>query len=657
MGAFAEGALVNQLTSTVASGGNLTLTVSSTTWHRITGSTTHTITLPDATTMRIGREFVVANASTGDVTVNFDGASLAALVAPGRQRIFRLYGNGTAAGDYVISDQFDTQGPLALHETTGTADDKLNIRANQVVGSEGNTISTPPIDDIINVFANATIDFRSGVATGGESPGGAILTDGGVFTLPSVTAGQFTRMALVYKSADNKIDTTFATAAASQGALTNAGILFAGLDGVPIGYIDLESDGSFDFKTPGSTATTYIENGGIVRFGSGSSAGAAGDTSFKAQSISANVIKIKKGFLILDDGRELVTYDGADNNVDLDFNLKSAVNTLGVTAPSATTTYYLYLDLSFLPASTVAVGDAGRVAYQVQSGTGGMFVVLTSTPENTTTSRYVPLAVLKTDGSSDYTEFEDLARRRHDSASVAVSPLVGTPLDQVSIMSVGAVANAQQALSSADFPNTTTLNIFSLEDSSSDFGTGGNFTENGSPKFRGKGFYGRETILDCDGNLANTLSSTNAEFDIVANTDNFTVGVWARANWKSGAGVTRLFGKYDGGTDTDYIIEWNPTVILFYVGSVTPVTVSNTNELFSDGDWLHLVMANDTTNFTAYINGQAVGTASVGSDNATVNPLEICSADGSAPFTGQLQDFFFHKGTTLTAAQVNIIYS
>ena len=30
---------------------------------------------------------------------------------------------------------------------------------------------------------------------------------------------------------------------------------------------------------------------------------------------------IKKGFMILNDGKELVTYDGVDNNVDLDFNL------------------------------------------------------------------------------------------------------------------------------------------------------------------------------------------------------------------------------------------------------------------------------------------------------------------------------------------------
>ena len=665
MGAFAEGALIHQFTSTVASGGTLALTVSSTTWQRITGVNNHTITLPDATTMRRGREFVVSNESTGDVTVNFSGGALAAVVSSGRQRIFRLFANGTAAGTWTITDQVDVNGPLSIHETVGGADDKLNISPNQISASDGSTTSTPPIDDIINSFGATTIDFRTGAATGGESPAGNVLTDGGAFTLPSVTSGQFTRMAMVYKSADNKVDTTFAAASVTQVGLTNPGILFASLDGVPIGYIDLESDGSFDFKTPGSSTPTFIENSGITRFGSGSSAGAAGDTSFKAQSISSNVIKIKKGFLILNDGRELVTYNGTTNNVDLDFDLKTAVNTIGVTAPSASTTYYLYIDLTFLPTSTVTVGDVNRVAFQVQSGTSGAFIVLSTTPENTSASRYVPLAVLRTDGSSDYTEFEDLARRRHDqSSAVAISPLVGSPLDGVSIGSVGAVANARQAISASDFSGGTASFFFLDNDDgatiSDDSANSNNLTKNGDPQFVAKGFFGRETVIQFDG-TGDYLSSSAAFFN--PGDTNFSTGGWFKQDWS--LGVPTLISQVNSGADRAFRIRANTTGIIFEAtNAATPgsyASVDGVTQFFENDTWHHVAMVFDTTANTikGYIDGQLASENSLSDVNSVASAKFNIGGEqnGSDLLTGEAQDVFFVAGDALSDAEINAIYS
>lgn len=137
--------------------------------------------------------------------------------------------------------------------------------------------------------------------------------------------------------------------------------------------------------------------------------GASGDASFKLQAISSNVATVKAGSIFLADGREL--YLAADDTL----NLKTAVNTNGVTSPGASTAYYAYLDLNALPAQT-SVGLSDRKVYAIATGTTGPYTILAVSPENVDLTRYVPLWSLKTDGSSNYltTTFANLAFRRHN---------------------------------------------------------------------------------------------------------------------------------------------------------------------------------------------------------------------------------------------------
>ena len=391
MGSFSQGALIEQLTSTATSGSTTALTSSSTTWQRFTGTSIETVTLPDATTLKDGRYFIIENRSSGVLTVNFNGPTLAATIQSGSERTFNLYDNGSAAGDWAVGTQVDLDGPLSLFATRPTPDNFFNIGPNTATNSEEVTLSVPPLNDEIPAFAGATINFSTGSATAGTT--GTIFTAGGAFTRPSVNDTEFVRMAIAYQtvSGSAQIDTLFSAASASQGALADPGSLFASLDGTPVGYIDLEAEGtgSFNFKTPGSV-TTIINNTGIVKFGSGAGgSGAGGDTAFKVQSITSNVATVKKGFIILDDGRELVTYDGSSSNVDISFNLKTEVNSLGITSPGASTAYYLYIDLSFLPVSTVTVGNSDRVAYNVEKGTTNPFIIFAETPENVDAARYI----------------------------------------------------------------------------------------------------------------------------------------------------------------------------------------------------------------------------------------------------------------------------
>ena len=53
-------------TSTASAAGTTTLTVSSNQYQLITGATTQTVVLPDATTCALGTSFIIINESTGN---------------------------------------------------------------------------------------------------------------------------------------------------------------------------------------------------------------------------------------------------------------------------------------------------------------------------------------------------------------------------------------------------------------------------------------------------------------------------------------------------------------------------------------------------------------------------------------------------------------
>jgi len=66
--------------STATSAGTLTLTVSSSYKQYFTGTTTHTVTLPVASTLTVGQTFEIHNNSTGSITVNSSGSNLVGTV-------------------------------------------------------------------------------------------------------------------------------------------------------------------------------------------------------------------------------------------------------------------------------------------------------------------------------------------------------------------------------------------------------------------------------------------------------------------------------------------------------------------------------------------------------------------------------------------------
>jgi hypothetical protein len=69
---------INAYTTTVTSAGTLTLTAASNYQQFFTGTTTHTVVLPVASTMIVGQHFVIENNSTRAVTINSSGGNLVA---------------------------------------------------------------------------------------------------------------------------------------------------------------------------------------------------------------------------------------------------------------------------------------------------------------------------------------------------------------------------------------------------------------------------------------------------------------------------------------------------------------------------------------------------------------------------------------------------
>src|SRR5690606_23336479 len=100
---FADGTLIEQVENTATAGGTTTLVYNSKKHQRFTGSSSQTVVLPSASTMRVGATFVIENDSTGSITVQNNGSSTLATVPAGRTYSFLLAAKPDANGTWSIN--------------------------------------------------------------------------------------------------------------------------------------------------------------------------------------------------------------------------------------------------------------------------------------------------------------------------------------------------------------------------------------------------------------------------------------------------------------------------------------------------------------------------------------------------------------------------
>jgi len=135
-----NGALHEGVTTTATSGGTTALNVNSATVQQYTGTLAHTVVLPNATTLAIGRRFKVLNRSTLALTVQSFGGAFLKEISPNSSSEFITTSVGTSAGSWdaaVIppTENPDIAGPLILsHIATPSNPDagkkKLYFKSN-----------------------------------------------------------------------------------------------------------------------------------------------------------------------------------------------------------------------------------------------------------------------------------------------------------------------------------------------------------------------------------------------------------------------------------------------------------------------------------------------------------------------------------------------
>lgn len=410
--------------------------------------------------------------------------------------------------------------------------------------------------------------------------------------------------------------------------------------------------------------TTPPEDGQALIYDSASGdfiPGASGDSSFKIQSVATNGDTVVKGGYLLDNlGREFATYDGSGGaSTDFGGDLTIDLDNL-VPSPTNDTTYYLYLDTGNLQ-SAVTASDNGRRIYPVEEA---QLVALETLPDAVNLARYIPIGfVRRSTGAWSDTIFGTTATRRHDDPSVVVSPIVYS-LSKQSVGSVGTVENTQQALTTGDFPGTTSFFFLDNDDGATitdDSGEANNLTKNGSLAFTGTGLFGRTSVADFDG-VDDSLSSSDAFYNPGTGED-LSAGAWIRPKdwnvtqhvlgvWKSSdnnrswrilllsSGAIRFNASTNGSTATNFDIAVNLD--------------RNTKH--------HVVFVYDfsTTTLKGYLDGQLIGetTHATGLFGATADfSLGGEENDSTQYFKGTIEEAFVAPSIALTDAEVNAIYA
>lgn len=98
----AANAFINGVATTVTTGGTTTLTVASAPFQQFTGTSNHTVTLPNATTLANGQEIMVANRSSGQITVQDNGSNILKTLAASSMGIFTLVSNSGSNGTWDV---------------------------------------------------------------------------------------------------------------------------------------------------------------------------------------------------------------------------------------------------------------------------------------------------------------------------------------------------------------------------------------------------------------------------------------------------------------------------------------------------------------------------------------------------------------------------
>jgi hypothetical protein len=244
-------------TSTVSAGGTTVLTAASSYTQVLTGTTTQTYQLPDATTLANGASFQFNNNSTGLLTIVNNGSGAVATVAAGGATQLFLTSTSTANGTW------DVHGFIPENILWGT--NSLYLNNDIITGGtwQGGTIGTP-------YGGTGLTSFTSGGALYATST--SSLTSG---TLPATAGGTaqstYTTGDVIYASATNTL---------SKLPIGSTGQVLSVSGGIPAWSTLASNVSSFQTSLSGLTPSTAT-TGAVTLAGTlGTSSGGTGQTTY-----------------------------------------------------------------------------------------------------------------------------------------------------------------------------------------------------------------------------------------------------------------------------------------------------------------------------------------------------------------------------------------
>jgi hypothetical protein len=279
-------------TSTASAAGTTALTAASSYSQTLTGTTTQTYTMPDATTLTTGVAFVFNNNSTGVLTLqNYSAGAIGTITAGGAVELV-LLANGTVAGTW------DVHGFLPENVTWGT--NALALGSTVITGGtwNGGTIPTSYGGTGLTTFTaanNALYSTSASALAAGTLPVAAGGTGATSQTAYAVLCGGTT--------STNAYQSIASVGTAGQVLTSNgAGALpsFAAAAGATI--TGTTTSGTYyvvgTTSTSGSLTTASISNTNVVSYNA--STGACSAVSFSASSderLKTNWRDVKPDFI------------------------------------------------------------------------------------------------------------------------------------------------------------------------------------------------------------------------------------------------------------------------------------------------------------------------------------------------------------------------
>lgn len=402
-------------------------------------------------------------------------------------------------------------------------------------------------------------------------------------------------------------------------------------------------------------------NGRVLTADSGAATGLSwqpaaggGDTSFQIESIAANVATVLGGFIILSDGRELATWDGATHGSDISVSLLTLL-----AAPVDGTTYYLYIDLNSLGAVQTE-GLTGRKLYRVNATN---MALSATAPESINRARYVPLSSVVGEAGNTYEtgNFRNLSSRRHNNGPLAINPKVYS-LSQA----VGSVGSASQIKaghyhSTSSFPASgSQLSFWKIDSTADGTANGRSLTVSGTGPFTASGLFG-------DANAAGNLTGTghyqliNSSLINIGNTISRSLGVWVKPSSIPGS-FAGILGISSAGSEV-LSIDHATVGIRVRVATTTPGSV-DVDKTFpytlTSGSWSFIAATFVAGNFYLYLDGKLIATFTLATIAAIggTNIFYIGTSNAaSTQFSGSINSAFFCNNAKYNDSEIRKLYA